>query len=1581
MLNKDTQNILNKYGIPVNGRDIQFQQPKITINNYNNNQTTNNVDTSFLQEPEQPQNSGRTEKLKSWLSEVFDKENEDIKKRQREYDLRQARLGKSSNSLLRKIEGLGKDIAENMSPQVMGTTLRSQLYTLIFLFLGKFLAKHFKGFLHILTKVGTVIKHGLVYFGIIKDGPSGSIGSFKNDFISFFGGHPGKDNLGTLFKRIFNDAVDALFTYLQDGMEERAYAIKHIEFPKIISGDIGGIITGLGSYLGQILEAITDPDEAMKKSTGSAIKSAGFASAMRATERDNKVFTENSSMVGMADTSAGDFAIDARVNGQRRYSLLSSALDSTGNLKNNDVAEISQSMDLIGAFNDAKSGQIELARVAQGFQQLQDNVDDRGSITVDDEFLQRTIGNNQKNSLIRQGLIKPERYKFVKEDKASEGFVSGFMSTAMGNTVANSAPFGLDSPMRGAIMKEQGYGKGAQITNSIIGHSDIGTVAVATATGIDKMVSGDHNTHKLVLVPDSDPRPAAIRNGAPMYKIYYKVNKRGLNAIANYLFGNNGKIDQYDKNFLLGIRRYLLKKSGGRQTGADFNMSDLNTGDMAEYNNMKALHRAKEAASMSTFNTIGNNFVNLANSGINAVNGAIGDVSNAFSSITSSITNINGASSFGHPMKAQDHGESFNVEAACNFLRISAANVYDGHGNVIGRKSPLKSGGHCAMAVRKGIEAGGISTAGRPTLACQYVNYLPKIGFQAIGLTGSPQKGDILVINGCHGHSAGHICMYDGSVWISDFIQRTMWVGLQPVGVMFRHIRIVNGDPGTFSATPTEFTGEGSGIYSTPYDSSNSIQMSSDSASYTTGGVSIDTSAEKSADTKDYIPNIKSPFKTPKQIEQDKIRAEAANLWQGGSYLNNLYKKYGNNSGAQDYINYYASLSKAERAEEKSSVESNNFALNLFNKYGKFTGYVELFGSDPSVLAKVLKNIPKSKWNEIDSELKKTTDYESSVSKNYIDYDKDHFEDLFEGESGEKMKKFFEQPLIKNLDRGNPIELERLRKSDSYDINIYGFDFGADKDRKQFIDYYNALVKGDTNTADKIILDHVNSANNIYSGLDKSTDISGIKNSFVNSIEMLKSKVMFSDKYNQLQDQLVKLGDQYDKETNEDKKLLIGYQMQEIQSQMQSLGRNEGDYKMASTNDANTTQRNAQIRDLQNQQADINAKRASLEYQKKHRGEILAAKVRTGEFKPNDYQSMKMAIDKYYKDSEEQDKKTAEQLDKDEMKIVEADKKRGELSDKEYWQYHNWLAKSDDRDSDLDDFKNRYNGTRFDLRKGEEVNEEPDQKTKKKLIEEYEKKYGSKFESWFFDEFKNDEGYYGKASSADFKFSGKLSRGSNETDAQYGQRLRRLYALGKISKDQYDKEMTPILESVKAMMRLRDSRKDIIGSEYQTGKGENAKWGWLDENGGVHEVDALGNVKIVNPSDKDMLDESYIGKMAKATGKSVDQIRHSQAKAKAENDKWRSFVEANHKSGISYKEQAITYLTQASYNGIKINLPDNITKDANGNWIIPETTVKNENATNSNSVKDTDVQVRNSDKERQRVLHNFTSSSLTGNAY
>lgn len=124
----------------------------------------------------------------------------------------------------------------------------------------------------------------------------------------------------------------------------------------------------------------------------------------------------------------------------------------------------------------------------------------------------------------------------------------------------------------------------------------------------------------------------------------------------------------------------------------------------------------------------------------------------------------------------------FNVEVFASYLRSHAV----GH-----------SQGRCARAVRLALEEAGANTAGHPLRAKDWGPVLLRIGFRPIAVPKPEQfvfrKGDIVVIQTyTGGNPAGHIAGFDGTKWISDFVQRDFWAGPnyrreRPEYVVYRH--------------------------------------------------------------------------------------------------------------------------------------------------------------------------------------------------------------------------------------------------------------------------------------------------------------------------------------------------------------------------------------------------------------------------------------------------------------------------------------------------------------------------------------------------------------------------------------------------------------------------------------------------------------------------------------------------------------------------------------------------------------------------------------------------------------------------
>jgi NlpC/P60 family len=95
--------------------------------------------------------------------------------------------------------------------------------------------------------------------------------------------------------------------------------------------------------------------------------------------------------------------------------------------------------------------------------------------------------------------------------------------------------------------------------------------------------------------------------------------------------------------------------------------------------------------------------------------------------------------------------------------KVGAVNYLRWHANT-------GSHGDCARYVREAIERGGIKLD-RTASAKDYGSSLLHAGFREVSGT-FPQRGDVVVIEAIPRHPHGHMAMFDGDIWISDFKQQ-----------------------------------------------------------------------------------------------------------------------------------------------------------------------------------------------------------------------------------------------------------------------------------------------------------------------------------------------------------------------------------------------------------------------------------------------------------------------------------------------------------------------------------------------------------------------------------------------------------------------------------------------------------------------------------------------------------------------------------------------------------------------------------------------------------------------------------------
>ena len=87
----------------------------------------------------------------------------------------------------------------------------------------------------------------------------------------------------------------------------------------------------------------------------------------------------------------------------------------------------------------------------------------------------------------------------------------------------------------------------------------------------------------------------------------------------------------------------------------------------------------------------------------------------------------------------------------------------------------VKSVGLCALYVRRAMIAGGIPLY-QGGNAWSYKYLLPVIGFENVNENEDLMVGDIVVFQPIGGRKFGHIAIWNGKQWVSDFKQRSIIV-------------------------------------------------------------------------------------------------------------------------------------------------------------------------------------------------------------------------------------------------------------------------------------------------------------------------------------------------------------------------------------------------------------------------------------------------------------------------------------------------------------------------------------------------------------------------------------------------------------------------------------------------------------------------------------------------------------------------------------------------------------------------------------------------------------------------------------
>lgn len=387
-----TQSVLNKFGLKP-GQTIKTTQTttqtpqKVSITNNTTTTNNNNIQLSQPQipmaAPQIPMRAGAaggdTVKFKAWINNAFAKQNEAAAIREKEYQRREWSLTRSTNKMIRKMGELGKAFAEKMSPKNLGNILGDQLKVVMFLMGFQYLAANFKGFL---GKIDDLLKW-------FNDKKGGFFGGFKQSMVEFVGGKKG-ESLVSALGGLFSDVVDRIGDRLENVLTIRGKAIKEVKFPEIdiAKMDLGGIISALGGYLGDVISTAFSGTAGLTKSALRSFKQKGIASSLEHYD-DKYSHTQDAShlLMNAKNTSLGD-AVLADKDFNNNFKMSAQDYDSLGGLRNGAGASVKQSQHLSNLIRNMKNGgAVETSQFFSGFSALKTTASRKKGVCVTEQFI------------------------------------------------------------------------------------------------------------------------------------------------------------------------------------------------------------------------------------------------------------------------------------------------------------------------------------------------------------------------------------------------------------------------------------------------------------------------------------------------------------------------------------------------------------------------------------------------------------------------------------------------------------------------------------------------------------------------------------------------------------------------------------------------------------------------------------------------------------------------------------------------------------------------------------------------------------------------------------------------------------------------------------------------------------------------------------------------------------------------------------------------------------------------------------------------------------------------------------------
>ena len=234
------------------------------------------------------------------------------------------------------------------------------------------------------------------------------------------------------------------------------------------------------------------------------------------------------------------------------------------------------------------------------------------------------------------------------------------------------------------------------------------------------------------------------------------------NAIArgpDYAFEDLGHIENAISN-IENIIKPVIMRGGTIEAEFDRKFSALKQEMMRRYYSLR--NSATESAITAQ------PIPDPTSSASNANHGTVAPMSSAAAStsITNGTLNVAGVTPTVTDVESKPDPEGATAAGGGSGRANAAADYATSHAHP-------KSTHYCARYVANSLQAAGYKFE-RQGMAYQYVTngILPKMGFSQVDMGQPPRKGDISVIGPRRPGHAGHISIFNGENWVSDFIQR-----------------------------------------------------------------------------------------------------------------------------------------------------------------------------------------------------------------------------------------------------------------------------------------------------------------------------------------------------------------------------------------------------------------------------------------------------------------------------------------------------------------------------------------------------------------------------------------------------------------------------------------------------------------------------------------------------------------------------------------------------------------------------------------------------------------------------------------